>query len=533
MQLTRQNLHEQVYRYGLVFLALSMPLSVFTLSLTQIILLLNWMVEGRMQEKWQRFKANRALWVFLSLYLLHLVSLAWSSDLAYGLKDLKIKLSLFILPLIMGTSQPIDRKLLDQISLFFTLGVLVASLASVAALLGCVPTAGDGYRGLSLFMSHIRFSLMIVLALLMVVWVLFLRSSHLARPWKIYYLVLLIWFSLFLIILKALSGIFILAFLTFFLLIRAVFEIRDVAIRFMVFVPVILIPLFSIIYLGHAINTYYSFEVVHLDDIDSHTIQGNPYKNYPNFREVENGHYVWLYICDVEMEAAWEERSELDFWGRTHNDQSLRTTLIRYLTSRGLRKDAHGMKQLEDYEIAAIEEGVANYIYLDRFSLYPRIYELIWEIDRYRLGYSPNEKSVVQRYLYLEAGWKISRSHPWIGVGVGGVKQAFQEYYEAADSPLEKKWRRRAHNQFLTFAISFGIPGMLWCIFALLGPLFLAGRHRSFLATGFFILISLSMVNEDTLETAVGAAFVAFFYALFIFGPNTPWLSRKLFRRGG
>ena len=46
---------------------------------------------------------------------------------------------------------------------------------------------------------------------------------------------------------------------------------------------------------------------------------------------------------------------------------------------------------------------------MQRFRLYPRIYEVIWEIDRYRMGYDPNEKSVVQRYLYLDAGWKIAR----------------------------------------------------------------------------------------------------------------------------
>ena len=46
----------------------------------------------------------------------------------------------------------------------------------------------------------------------------------------------------------------------FFSLARAVFEIRDPAIRFMVFVPVIMIPLFSIIYLGHAIEKFYTFD---------------------------------------------------------------------------------------------------------------------------------------------------------------------------------------------------------------------------------------------------------------------------------
>jgi len=109
-------------------------------------------------------------------------------------------------------------------------------------------------------------------------------------------------------------------------------------------------------------------------------------------------------------------------------------------------------------------------------------------------------------------------------VGNGDVKTEFQEYYEAVDSPLSQKWRRRAHNQFLTFLISFGLPGLLIFVVALVVPLYLAGRQRSFLAAGFLILLMLSMLSEDTLETATGAAFSALFYALFVFGPDFPWI---------
>jgi len=198
-----------------------------------------------------------------------------------------------------------------------------------------------------------------------------------------------------------------------------------------------------------------------------------------------------------------------------------------------LRKDANGMKQLRPEEIRAVEHGVANYLYMERFRLYPRIYEVIWEIDRYRMGYDPNDKSIVQRYLYLEAGWEIARQHLLFGVGNGDVKQAFQDYYESTDSPLKEIRRRRAHNQYLTFMISFGIPGMIICLFSLVAPIFLARRGRSFLATGFMILLLISMVNEDTLETATGVVFTAFFYSIFIFGPDYPWLRRKLFSRNG
>jgi len=527
MKLTRKLIHEQVYFYALLLMAVSLPLSIFTTSLAQIILLANWIVEGRFHEKWERFRGNRALWIFLALYLMHATGLLWSTDAAYSLKDMRVKLPLFFLPLIVATSVPLVKQQVNRILLLFTMAVFAASMASVMALAGWLPVEVEGYRDLSLFISHIRFSLMIVLAILTVVYFLFIQRNSLSRFERIVYLVFLIWFPAFLVLLKSLSGIVILGFLAFILMARAVFEIRDPVIRFMVFVPVIMIPLFAIIYLGHAINKYYTFDEMNPEAIDTVTAEGNPYVNRPELMEVENGHYIWLHVCEPELEREWNRVSSMDYSGHTTNGNSIRGTLIRYLTSRGLRKDAAGFSKLKPSEIKAIEKGIANHLYLQRFRLYPRIYEVIWEIDRYRMGYSPNEKSVVQRYLYLEAGWKIAREKPLFGVGTGDVKQAFREYYEEVHSPLNEKWRRRAHNQYLTFMIGLGVVGLVVCLFALVAPLFVNGRQRSFLAAGFMILILLSMLNEDTLETSAGVAFVAFFYAIFVFGPRYPWLRPK------
>ena len=530
MQLTRTQLHEQVYFYTLILIAISLPLSIFTTSVFQIVLLINWFAEARFREKWNRFKGNKALWIFLTIFLVHLIGLFWSDDVAYSIKDIRVKLPLLMLPLIVATSVPLVKPQLHRILFLFSLGVFAASMASVMKLAGWLPGEVNGYRDLSLFMSHIRFSLMIVLTLLIIVYFLFIHRNSISRFERIFYMVGLIWFPVFMVLLKSLSGIVIAGFLAFFILARAVFEIRDAAIRFMVFVPVIMIPLFSIIYIGNAINKFYTFDEVLPDEIDSCTIEGNSYLNHPECREVENGHFIWLHVCDLELEREWNQISEIDFLGHTTNGNSVRGTLIRFLSSKGLRKDAVGVKQLSKAEVRAIEYGTANHIYMQRFKLYPRIYEVIWEIDRYRMGFDPNEKSVVQRYLYLEAGLEIAREHLWFGVGNGDVKAAFSEYYQTTDSPLVEKWRRRAHNQFLTFLISFGIPGMLICLAAMVVPIFVANRQRSFMAVGFLILILISMLNEDTLETACGATFVAFFYTLFIFGPETPWLHRKLFK---
>jgi len=533
MQLTRKQIHEQVYFYTLILIAISLPLSVFTSSMFMILLALNWVVEGSYAEKWKRVKRNRALQVFLLLYLMHVVGLLWSSDMAYALHDMKIKLPLFSLPILIASSGPLVKEQLHRILLFFTLAVFAATMASLLKLLGLLPGEIHDFRDLSLFMSHIRFSLMIVLALLISSYFLFVLRNSVSRAERLFYLLCLIWFPVSLALLKSLSGLFIAGLLVFSILLRLVFEIRDQVIRYMVLVPVLMIPLLSILYLENAVDRFYSFDPMPGEEMDSHTIEGNPYLHRPGMQEVENGHYTWIYVCDKELEREWTRLSSLDYRGRTTNGNSVRTTLIRFLTSKGLRKDAAGIKQLSETEIRAIEGGTANYIYMERFKLYPRLYEVIWEIDRYKLGHNPNGKSVVQRYLYLEAGKNIARDHLWLGVGNGDVENEFLEYYESVQSPLSGKWRLRAHNQFLTFLISFGLPGFLICMLALILPLFLADRQGSFLAMGFLILILVSMLSEDTLETARGASFAAFFYALFLFGPGFPWLRQKSRKENG
>ena len=524
MPLTRKQIHEQVYFYLLILIAISLPLSVYTTSMFMILLSINWVVEGRYREKWEMAKGNRALQLFLLIFAMHLVGLLWSDDLAYGLRVLRIKLPLLSLPLIIATSPFLDMRRFRGILLLFSLAVFVASMASVLKLVGWIQGGIEGYRDLSLFIHHIRFSLMVVMSLLISVYFLFIKRSSISRLERIYHTAVFIWFLVFLVLLKSLSGIVVAGLLAFFLLLRALFEIRDPVFRFMALVPVIMIPLFSILYISRAVEKYYTIDELVVEDLDQYTIEGNPYVHDPENREIENGHYVWIHVCDEELEQEWNKVSELDYGGRTTNGNSLRTTLIRFLASKDLRKDEGGLRQLSQAEVRAIERGTGNHIYLQRFRLYPRIYEVIWEFDRYGMGFAPNNKSVVQRYLYIQASWSIAREHLLFGVGNGDVRQEFKLYYDAIDSPLVENQRGSVNNQYLSELIAFGLGGLIIFLVALVAPLFLAHRQRSFLASGFLILIMISMLSGGTLDCDTGAAFGGFFYSLFLFGPSFPWL---------
>lgn len=187
----------------------------------------------------------------------------------------------------------------------------------------------------------------------------------------------------------------------------------------------------------------------------------------------------------------------------------------------GLRKDAYGISQLKPEDIKLIENGFANCIYKNpkRFSV--RIYQTIWEIDQYRKGANPSGQSVIQRLEYLKTGWAIFRDHPLFGVGTGDIKMAFDEKYIQMKSPLDPAWRLMAHNQFLTFLVSFGLVGFILIIIAIVLPVIMEKKDNYYFILMFFLVSLLSMLNEDTLETQAGIAFFTLFYCLFVFADRS------------
>jgi hypothetical protein len=504
-------------------LAFSLPLSVFISSLAQFLLAVVWLLEGRYREKWLRLRNNPAFWIFTLFYLLHLVGMLWTVHWQFGLKDLKIKLPILAIPFFIVTFDQLSRKDVAFVLTAFVAGNLVASLAVVGAVLEWLPLELKGYRNASLFISHIRFSLMVVLSVAVAAYFLFFGKEKYPAWLKGIMLIALVWFPPFLLLLRSLSGVLIMILLVISVGLMLLPVIKRPLARYLIGFALLSIPLGFILYTSHAVHRYYSVEEVDVTALDSLTAEGNPYTHKVVSKEIENGHYVWLYVCQEELRREWNRVSDIEYNGVNRNGTAVRFTLIRYMTSLGLRKDAEGMQQLDSTDIQAIENGVANYIFLRRMALYPRIYEVIWEVDRYRMGFSPNDKSLVQRYHYLRAGVHIAWENKWIGVGTGDVEYAFNSYYEKVDSPLRNERRRRAHNQFLTFAITFGIAGFGICMLSLIYPVFRLKKWRSYMVVVFALIILLSMLNEDTLETTTGSVFFALFYGLFIFGPSWPW----------
>jgi hypothetical protein len=243
--------------------------------------------------------------------------------------------------------------------------------------------------------------------------------------------------------------------------------------------------------------------------------------------QLENGNYLGLYVCDQELEKEWNALSSISYAGKDEKDQEIKFTLMRYLTSKGLRKDSVGISKLSLKDIKNIESGMANYIFENKYAIYPKIYEIIWQIDVYRKGFNPAGNSITLRAEFVKTAFRIIKNNFWFGVGTGDVKDYFQKQYEIDNSKLPKKNRLRAHNQFVTFFLSFGIVGFIFVLFSMFYPVIKLKGFKSYLFVVFFIIALLSFLNEDTLETQIGITLFSYFYSLFLFGSRKNLINTK------
>jgi hypothetical protein len=508
-----QKFHSTVYIIALVFIATSLPYSVFTLSVAQITLVVNWFVEANYVQKWKRLKQRPALWIISIFYFVHLSGMIYTSDFNWGFHDLRIKLPFLILPLVIGTSEPIGEKNLKIILNFFIAAVFVSSLISASIFLGVDGRPFHTPEQLSPFVSHIRWSLMIDLCIIVMFWL----FNHTCSPYKWLYLVVIIWFISYIFMLQALTGVVVLIVTTIILLVRFVFLNHQLMLRWFVLVTLLTIILIVASYLTNAYARFFTFDRINPQTLDKYTLRGNPYNNDLDKKYVENGHYTYLYICVNELQESWQNRSKLDFFGKTTNNADLKLVLCRYLASKGLRKDSVGMSRLSDREIRLVESGITNYIDTLKYSLYPRIYRVIWELYNYHLGANPTGYSVSQRIEYVKTALHIIRSNFWVGVGTGDIGDAFKQQYITDKSQLKEEKRLRAHNQLVTFCTTFGILGLFLILLAMVGAPVFEKKYGDFLFITIFIITFLSFLNEDTLETHIGISFIATFYTIFLF----------------
>jgi O-antigen ligase len=91
------------------------------------LMFLNWLVEGDFKNKFSTLLQNKFALSFSILYILHLIGLAYTSNMDSGLFDLQVKASILMFPLVLST-RPFDSVQLHKVIQALILGAVVSTL---------------------------------------------------------------------------------------------------------------------------------------------------------------------------------------------------------------------------------------------------------------------------------------------------------------------------------------------------------------------------------------------------------------------
>lgn len=228
---------------------------------------------------------------------------------------------------------------------------------------------------------------------------------------------------------------------------------------------------------------------------------GNPYQHRPERLASENGHRLHMSVCRQEWDQAWNQVSDVPLNTKSQAGFPLSARLWRYLTSKGWPKDGAHILQLTPDEVDRIESGATSVVNLRGFQA--RLASFRWEWETWLEGGNPSGHSVFQRLEHWAAGWHAWGQALWVGHGAGDAEAALQAGYEATGTRLTTQHRHRAHMQHLTWGVTGGLVAvLLWLAFV--GTQLWTVRSVQGAVWG-GLVVALSCVFEDTLETQAGA----------------------------
>ncbi len=486
---------------GCLFVLIGLLFSKAILSLSTAYLILLFILFGNYSEGFIRIQKNISLLLFILFIGFYITSLFWSKLIISGLSDLLSKGNLILLPIILVALPVLSNKNKAIILQLFAGLVIIESCINFSNFYLNYSPDKD-IRTMSLFVSHIRFSLFVVFALCILAYQKIAKiSTNILRWMGIVWLLFYIYYA------QVLSGVLALLICIF---VSLILGIKSTHKRVVMYSLIVLTAIISS--LGVFIFNTSSNEKINIQAYPTHTKLGHLYFHDTTSNATENGYPLHCFINEKELDSTWKTKSTIALTSLTKNNFNYHTVLIRYLTSKGLTKDAEGINKLSNQDIKNIELGIPTILSLQT-GLQNRLNELHYQLNCFE---NPNGHSILQRLEYWKTGWSIFKKNWFIGTGIGDYKEAYQTEYMNLNSLLQQKNRLESHNQFLGIAIATGSVGLLLFLLHLTYTFRIFWQKKEVIPVLFLSICISSFLVEDTLTTLAGMSFFSFFIGLFL-----------------
>ena len=511
-----ENLFDFMLFLCLCLLVIGLPTSKALVSITQGLLFANWLAGRNYEEKLKRFLNNKPAIFLSSIYFAYVIGLLWTQDFGHAVTGvLKDKLPFLSMVLVVSSSRQIPSDRLNTLLILFVFSVLFTSVVgAIGYLSGLIVHS----RELSVFVLHVHFSMLIVMAVFLFPWL--CKQMQCKRIEYQFSILVSLWLIVFLFIMSTLTGILSLLGVCFFLLLRFIFRkpvLARIAAVSIAFIAMAVIAVYIVMQVTEPLYRSIDPDPGTLNEL---TAEGNRYTHYFDDDMRENGNLVYIFIADNELREAWNKRSNFDFESLDEAGNKIRFTIYRYLSSKGLRKDKEGLQSLDQHEVEAIERGVINYLHLTWTPFYVRLHQTIWELQEYQRKRDPEGHSLAKRIEIWKATVVAIKERPLLGWGTGDVLHAIDFGLSSINSKVEDHGLRHPHNQFLHILVMLGITGLI-VIFTLLF-LFVktSGAYRILPFNVLLVIIFVSMLANSPFDSQTPINFFLFFSLAFSISYN-------------
>jgi O-antigen ligase len=503
----RQYIHEQIYFVSALGVAVGLPLNKIVLSISGLLMALNWLIEADFKSKFSRLKKQKTGLLLSILFFFLAATLLYSDNITFGTNDLRIKLPMLLFPIVILSSKPFERKKYGIILMSFVVTLLLVTIINFVNYHTGI-YRGDS-REMSLFGSHIRLSLMVTFAFFGLIYAALWQTS-----WRqLLYGLAALWLLFYAYKSEVLTGYFGTLVTTIFLVFWVVSN-KFGKHKKSAFLIATVVSFGSVILLYNAV---YPIPKESKDDFDlqAHTTLGGTYEHDTTSTILENGYYIHYFICHEELDSMVHLKTGKSIQELSDSISDFFPTLIRYMTSLGLKKDAEGFAQLSKEDLENILNGIPSVEYAAG-GIQSRLARITMELQKYLEGADPNGSTIQQRIEYWRTAKDIIKLNPIFGVGAGDVQDAFNQQYMLNNSRLLPENRLHSHQQFMTIWIASGILGLLILLIFIFSSFRIAFLTNSVLLYLFSVVITFSYFFEDTLETQVGVTLVTFFFSLLL-----------------
>ncbi|HOO83638.1 MAG TPA: O-antigen ligase family protein [Prolixibacteraceae bacterium] len=493
------------FLFGLLF-------SESVLSISSVLLLLLALLNGRFKDKIQFVKREKTIWAFAAIYLFYVVGMFFTNDFQLGLWELKRYLFWATIPLSVALIPNVDEKKVWNLLLVYVVMVFLATVHTGSRIVFSDYFQIDNVR-YAAKIPHVSLSIQVVFAIFILLISKIIKTPVLGQINKWIVAGLILWLFAFLGFQKSLNAV-----LAFYVtgIIFIVWFFKRNNFPKVVWLLLLFYVLSPFAYVGNVAFHFFNFKEKK-PDYSLKTESGRSYTFQTDKYETENGYHVYWYICNAELFSEWNRISDVKIDGIGASGEKIYDTLLRYMTSKGLKKDSVGIVSLNSTDIKNIQSGIANTIFVKhKYSIYPRIYETIWEINKYMHTGNPNNQSFSQRIEYFKATLYIVKNNFW-GIGTGNFKSAFDDAFVKIDSKLKPELRNYVHNQYLNYLVKFGFLGFLLIIGLLSMTLFKKNQFKNVLSIVLISIVGVTCMGETTLETHIGLHFFLFFISVFMY----------------